>query len=356
MSKIEDMDKDKLIQHIIREWKEKYPKIKKLTPSSDFGAISDYAPFSLLHNKADKIDEYFTKEHLNEFQKYNILDINYIIKKIIISNQDIETGINKNNFFLINSLINCLLETFIIYNGTIQNKKDKPIKEHEEIKIYIETISHHLRQADAAFKIYCALLKLRSKSRIKLFYKATYTFNHLTNITLYDFINNIYKITESEKNITFKRLKSCLDKDNEHLEEISEITFKIKEHLKEISEITCKIKKPLGKIKNIRVKLTAHLSEESTNSKIILKTTQIKEVRFILDELLKLINIYRSIFLPENLDFFYDKFDDELLQLFICLKQDKSYDHYEQLKNRLESYKNHLSLIYKIEELSNENK
>ncbi|WAX71718.1 hypothetical protein [Gallibacterium anatis] len=348
MSKIEDMDKDKLIQHIIREWKEKYPKIKELTPSSDFGAISDYAPFLLLHNKADKIDKYFTKEHLNEFQKYNILDINYIIKKIIISNQDIETGINKNNFFLINSLINCLLETFIIYNETIQNKKDKPIKEHKEIKIYIETISHHLRQADAAFKIYCALLRLRSKSRIKLFNKAVYTFHHLTNIALYDFINNIYKITESERNITFKKLKLKLNLD------------KNDEHLKEISEITCKIKKPLGKIKNIRVKLTAHLSEESTNSKIILKTTQIKEVRFILDELLKLINIYRSIFLPENLDFFYDKFDDkfddELLQLFICLKQDKSYNYYEKLKNRLESYKNHRSLLHKIEELSNENK
>ncbi|MFU2058195.1 hypothetical protein ACLSZY_00605 [Avibacterium volantium] len=214
---------------------------------------------------------------------------------------------------------------------------------NEKIKSYIDVIGYNLKQADAAFRIYCALFKLRStESRLKLFNQTPYTFHHLINITLYDSINTIYKITETERQISFKRLRSYLDKNEKNLTKIN--------------EIRASIRKPLEKTNHIRVKLTAHLDEQATNPSILLNKVERNEIRVLLDRLLKLINIYKSIFSPDSPDIFYDdKIDDELLRLFICLKQDKSYNYYEKLEKRL-TYRNSLSLLYKeIERQSSEN-
>ncbi|MFZ7343011.1 hypothetical protein [Avibacterium volantium] len=214
---------------------------------------------------------------------------------------------------------------------------------NEKIKSYIDVIGYNLKQADAAFRIYCALFKLRStESRLKLFNQTPYTFHHLINITLYDSINTIYKITETERQISFKRLRSYLDKNEKNLTKIN--------------EIRASIRKPLEKTKHIRVKLTAHLDEQAANPSILLNKVERNEIRVLLDRLLKLINIYKSIFSPDSPEIFYDdKIDDELLRLFIYLKQDKSYNYYEELKIRL-TYRNSLSLLYKeIERQSSEN-
>ncbi|MFZ7237030.1 hypothetical protein ACLSZ3_02700 [Avibacterium gallinarum] len=216
---------------------------------------------------------------------------------------------------------------------------------NKEIKSYIDVIGYNLKQADAAFRIYCALLKIRStKSKIKWFNQTPYTFHHLTNITLYDSINTMYKITESEKQISFKKLRTYLDLDKNN------------ENLIKINKIRVSIRKTLGKVQHIRVKLTAHLDEQAKNPSILLNEIERNEIRVLLDRLLELINIYKSIYSPESPDIFYDdKIDDELLRLFICLKQDKSYNYYEKLKKRL-PYRNILSLLYKeIERQSSDN-
>ena len=336
----------KLIQHIIREWKEKYPKIKELTPSSDFGAISDYAPFLLLHNKADKIDEYFTKEYLNEFQKYNILDILSFLNRIIISEKEHISGVNIINFQKINYSINCLTETINIYSKT-NNKKnikilEKRNEEEKKIERIINIISSQLLQADIEYKIYRQLVKTK-RNNVNTFYKYEKIFTPLINITLYDFINIIYKVTESNKDknkkqkISFSALRSFLYiNENE-------------EHRKRIDDIYHKTAKNIGKIKNIRNNLTAHLDINLLDINKLFTDLKLEDIRCLLDDLLSSLNIFIEIYnnlYDKNINKkFYYTIQDEITKISINLNRN---DNKEDIIIQKQKEKKHDKEIKKL--------
>lgn len=178
-----------------------------------------------------------------------------------------------------------------------------------EIKKYIENIELNLKQADASFRIYCYLLKCKSKSRIKLYNNTPYIFHHLTNITLNDFINIIYKITEEKGQISFKKLRKELYKKGTRSQK------------KNIDKIRKQINKIRYKIGQIRCKITAHSDIEALNPETLLKKVKRDEIKFTLDTLLSLLNIYRKIYNPKNYNIYFDdKIDEEVLTIYLLLK------------------------------------
>lgn len=80
MSKIEDMDKDELIQHIIREWKEKYPYLSDVAPVPELGKVIDAEEFILVQEKSSSLNDYFYPAILNLLEKE---DLNNLSKSLL---------------------------------------------------------------------------------------------------------------------------------------------------------------------------------------------------------------------------------------------------------------------------------
>ncbi|OBW98741.1 hypothetical protein [Gallibacterium anatis] len=80
MSKIEDMDKDELIQNIIREWKEKYPYLSDVSPDPELGKVIDAEEFILVKEKSSSLNDYFYPAILNLLEKE---DLNNLSKSLL---------------------------------------------------------------------------------------------------------------------------------------------------------------------------------------------------------------------------------------------------------------------------------
>ncbi|OOF56564.1 hypothetical protein BKK56_03365 [Rodentibacter genomosp. 2] len=69
-----------------------------------------------------------------------------------------------------------------------------------KVAYFLDKIAFNLKEADADFRFYCSLLKMRkSAMRLKYYNNYIYSFHHATNLSLFNLINNAIKITEKSE-------------------------------------------------------------------------------------------------------------------------------------------------------------
>ncbi|WP_143529784.1 hypothetical protein [Rodentibacter rarus] len=187
-------------------------------------------------------------------------------------------------------------------------------------KIYhfLDKIAFNLKEADAAFRFYCSLLKMRkSNMRLKYYNNYIYSFHHATNLSLFDFINNAIKITEKSevKNIeshpiSFPLLRHYLFEKGTKKQQII------------INKIGVKMIEIKNKISDVRNKIIAH-SDQNVDDKIIISKANRRDIRYLLDLSMRLLNIYLVIYKSNIPPYFFDDgIDKELLDIYFKLKND----------------------------------
>lgn len=161
-------------------------------------------------------------------------------------------------------------------------------------KEYLDIISNNLIEAEANFRLYCHLLKMKgTKRRFDVFKKYLSMFTYMQNALLYDCILKMTKIMDPvqqgrggcQKNIVFGLLKEIF------IDEANEMEKKTINHL------TDYLDKNLEKIKTIRNKEIAHLDKFSRRVDVFRSANQkIRLVKKYIYIQMELLNVYKMLY------------------------------------------------------------
>ncbi|MCB4227658.1 hypothetical protein [Mannheimia haemolytica] len=188
----------------------------------------------------------------------------------------------------------------------------------------IDLMAQYIINTDFSFKIYCSLFKLRkNRKRLEIYNEYIFIFHSVTNSSLENIISNISKITDPKKqgrnkNLCFEYIKDII--------ELNDPYYKI----------DSEIESELERLRKIRNKIISHLDRnKSQNIRKVLSDLEFRDIRVILDNLLKKLNYFAEIhfckyqqmtncFDKNFQPYFFDNRLDKNLSNLYCLLQNDS--------------------------------
>lgn len=170
-------------------------------------------------------------------------------------------------------------------------------------KIVLFDFWNIIKEADASFRVYECLLKMRSNNaRLRVYNEMPTLFHYITNMALYDSILKSTKLMDPKKqgkndNKTLEYLVELINVDDRDISEKINMRF-------------YELKKIYEKFKDIRNKEIAHLDLSTERDEILSYKTR-NDLRNLLDKQLEFINIYRDFLKVTDVPYFF--FDNHFL-------------------------------------------
>lgn len=180
----------------------------------------------------------------------------------------------------------------------------------EEVKLHLDKANIYLMEADASFRIYCYLLKMRRRNRIQFYTYNAYLFHYITNALLNNFISQMSKLidpAEQGRNL------------NTNLNYLKDILYDkaLPEEKNKINQLSIYIENNSKNLRLIRNKEISH-SDRDTNRPDIVKKENFKNIRKLLNAKMNLLNTFKNINNREDsVKYFFEyNIDKKIKQIF----------------------------------------